>query len=57
MDMSEYIQYETGDIASGPEINHFNSEIDKIRSDVDRAEARLNRLLESQNSNEKAATK
>ncbi|MCU7833916.1 MAG: SCP2 sterol-binding domain-containing protein [gamma proteobacterium symbiont of Taylorina sp.] len=48
MDAGEYIQYETRDIASGPEVNHFNNQIDIIRSDVDRAEARLNRLLESQ---------
>ncbi len=46
-DVSEYVQYETRDIASGPEINHFNTQIDQIRSDVDRAEARLNRLSES----------
>ena len=44
MDVSEYVQYETRDIASGPELNHFNIEIDKIRSDVDRAEARVQRL-------------
>jgi len=47
-DVSEYVQYETRDIASGPELNHFNIQIDEIRSDVDRAEARLNRLLETQ---------
>lgn len=46
MDVSEYIQYESQDIASGPEIEDFNHQIDKIRSDVDRAEARLNRLLQ-----------
>ena len=44
MDVSEYVQYETRDIASGPELNHFNNEIDKIRGDVDRAEARVHRL-------------
>ena len=44
MDVSEYVQYETRDVASGPEINHFNTQIDQIRSDVDRAEARINRL-------------
>ena len=44
MDVSEYVQYESRDIASGPEINHFNTQIDQIRSDVDRAEARINRL-------------
>ena len=45
MDVSEYVQYETRDIASGPEINHFNTQVDQIRADVDRAEARINRLL------------
>lgn len=49
MDASEYVQYETRDIASAPEINHFNAQVDKIRSDVDRAEARLNRLLTMHN--------
>ncbi len=44
MDVSEYVQYESRDIASGPEINHFNAQIDQLRSDVDRAEARINRL-------------
>lgn len=47
MDVSEYVQYETRDVASGPEINHFNAQIDQIRSDVDRAEARINRLYET----------
>ena len=50
LDASEYVQYETRDIASGPEINHFNSQIDQIRSDVDRAEARINRLLQASDS-------
>ena len=44
MDVSEYIQYEARDVAPGPEINHFNAQIDQLRSDVDRAEARINRL-------------
>ncbi len=47
LDVSEYLQYETRDIASGPEINHFNTQIDKIRSDIDRAEARVNRLFQT----------
>ncbi len=44
MDVSEYLQYETRDIASGPEIQHFNQQVDTIRNDVDRAEARIQRL-------------
>jgi len=47
MDVSEYVQYETRDIASGPEISHFNTQVDKIRSDIDRAEARVNRLVQA----------
>ncbi len=47
MDVSEYVQYESRDIASGPELNHYNTEIDQIRSDVDRAEARINRLIQT----------
>ncbi len=44
MNVSEYLQYETRDIASGPEIQHFNQQVDTIRNDVDRAEARIQRL-------------
>ena len=47
MDVSEYVQYETRDVASGPEIEYFNAQIDHLRSDIDRAEARLNRLLQT----------
>ncbi len=46
MDVSEYIQYESRDIASAPEIEHFNKQVDQVRSQVDRAEARVNRLLQ-----------
>ncbi len=44
MDVSEYLQYETRDIASEPEIQHFNQQVDIIRNDVERAEARIKRL-------------
>ncbi len=44
MDVSEYLQYEIRDIASGPEIQHFNQQVDTIRNDVERAEARIKRL-------------
>ncbi len=47
MDVSEYVQYESRDIASGPEINHFNSQVDQLRSAVDRAEARVERLFQT----------
>ena len=43
-DVSEYVQYETRDVASGPEVEGFNAQIDQLRSDVERAEARINRL-------------
>ncbi len=52
MDASEYVQYESKDIASTPELEYFSERIDRIRSDVDRAEARVNRLLQSQLSTE-----
>ena len=45
LDVSEYVQYESRDIASGPELQHFYTSVDQIRSDVDRAEARVQRLL------------
>ena len=44
MDVSEYLQHETRDIASGPEIQHFNQQVDTIRNDVERAEVRIKRL-------------
>jgi ubiquinone biosynthesis protein UbiJ len=47
LDAGEYVQYESRDIASGPEIHHFNEQIDQLRNDVERAEARLKRLLQT----------
>ncbi len=47
LDVGEYVQYESRDIASGPEIHHFNEQIDRLRNDVERAEARLSRLLQT----------
>jgi ubiquinone biosynthesis accessory factor UbiJ len=52
LDVSEYIQYETRDIASGPEISHFNAQVDLIRNDVERCEARVNRILQATKKNE-----
>lgn len=49
MDVSEYVQYETRDVASGPEVEYFNSHVDQLRNDVERAEARVNRLLQTLN--------
>ncbi len=53
MDVSEYLQYETRDIASGPEIQHFNQQVDTIRNDVERAEARIKRLEQALAQSEK----
>ena len=53
MDVSEYLQYETRDIASGPEIQHFNQQVDIIRNDVERAEARIKRLEQALAQSEK----
>jgi len=44
-DASEYVQYETRDVTSGPEVEGFNAQVDQLRNDVDRAEARVNRLI------------
>ena len=55
MNVSEYVQYETQDIASGPELNHFNTQVDQIRSDVDRAEARVQRLLLNSSAQQESA--
>ncbi len=44
LDAGEYIQYETQDVASGPEINEFIESVDSLRSQIDRAEARVNRI-------------
>lgn len=47
LNISEYLQYETRDLASGPEINHFINAVDKLRNDVDRAAARLARITQT----------
>lgn len=44
-DVSDYVQYETRDIASGPEVEGFNVQVDQLRNDVERAEARVSRLI------------
>lgn len=49
LNISEYLQYETRDLASGPEINHFITAVDKLRNDVDRAAARLSRITQTLN--------
>ncbi len=47
-DASEYVQYETRDLVSKPEIDSFNSQVDQLRNDVERAEVRINRLINVQ---------
>jgi len=41
---SEYYQEETQDIVNSTELDRFSNKVDKIRSDVDRLEARINKL-------------
>jgi ubiquinone biosynthesis protein UbiJ len=41
----EYLQEESGDVPSRYELDRFTTELGVLRDDVDRAEARLNRLL------------
>jgi ubiquinone biosynthesis protein UbiJ len=40
----EYVQEESRDVPSRYETNRFSSQVDSLRDDVDRLEARLNRL-------------
>jgi len=40
----EYLQEESRDVPSRYEVEHFSSDVDALRDDVDRLEARINRL-------------
>jgi ubiquinone biosynthesis protein UbiJ len=40
----EYLQEESGDVPSRDEVERFAADVDTLRDDVERAEARLNRL-------------
>lgn len=43
-DISEYLRYETDSLPLGWEVEEFMEGVDKVRSDVDRLEARIRRL-------------
>lgn len=44
----EYLQEESRDVPSRYEVEKFNVEVSKLRDDVDRIEARLNRMQDNQ---------
>jgi ubiquinone biosynthesis protein UbiJ len=44
----EYLQEESRDVPSRYEVEKFNTDVSKLRDDVDRIEARLNRLQDKQ---------
>jgi ubiquinone biosynthesis accessory factor UbiJ len=43
--LREYLQHETRDLPLRSEVDAFNAHVDAVRSDVDRTEARLQRLF------------
>lgn len=43
-DLGEYFQYETGDLPTPDEVSDFLAEVDRLRDDVARLEARVRRL-------------
>jgi ubiquinone biosynthesis protein UbiJ len=45
-DIGEYLQEESRDVVSGAEIDMFNQQVDRLRDDTDRLEARITRLAD-----------
>ncbi len=45
-DIGEYLQEESLDVVSGAEIDMFNQQVDSLRDDTDRLEARIARLAD-----------
>ena len=45
-DIGEYLQEESQDVVNGAEIDIFNQQVDRLRDDTDRLEARIGRLAE-----------
>jgi len=43
-DVSEYLQEESRDVVTGAELEGFNQDVDKLRDDVDRLQARIKQL-------------
>jgi ubiquinone biosynthesis protein UbiJ len=46
-DIGEYLQEERRDVVSGAEIDVFSQQVDRLRDDVDRLEARIHRLQDT----------
>ena len=46
-DISEYLQEESRDVVTGVEIDSFNRQVDELRDDADRLEARIKRLTDT----------
>ena len=46
-DVSEYLQEESRDVVSGAELDDFNRQVDQLRDDADRLEARIRRLSDT----------
>lgn len=44
-DVAEYLQEESRDVVSGEELEMFYQQVDKLRNDVDRLQARLNVIM------------
>ena len=44
-DLSEYVQEESRDAVTGVELNIFNKKVDRLRDDVSRLEAIINKLI------------
>jgi len=42
--VSEYLQEESRDLVTETELNNFNDEVDQLRNDVDRLQAKINAL-------------
>lgn len=45
-DIGEYLQEESRDVVSGAEMDMFNQQVDRLRDDTDRLEARIARLAD-----------
>lgn len=46
MDIGEYLQEESRDVVSAPELQAFYNEVDELRGDVDRLQARIKQLIQ-----------
>ena len=44
LNASEFLQEETRDLPAGPEVDIFYSQVDKLRTDFDRLQSRVERL-------------